>query len=283
MSTVRRLLHDQHLHSRHSFDSSADPRDNVLAAIDRGLSGLTFTEHFDTHPDEWKECTYDDDAYSADIARLQDEFGDRIFVGKGIEICYQPERLDFILEFLSGHRFDLVLLSVHWTHGRPIHERPVIEEWGSAGATRRYLETVLEAARTCGRLRARHGRRCFDVLGHLDFVKRYTHRFLGETAVDRHGNLLDQIAAACLEADLVPEVNTSTIRGGLADPMPGPAFVRRYAAAGGTAMSLGSDAHKSEVIAADFDAVAAMLGNAGVTRQAVFQDRQATLRPLTPE
>jgi histidinol-phosphatase (PHP family) len=52
-------LHDQHLHSRFSKDSKADPRANCLHAIDQGLSGLTFTEHYDTHPTERDSCIWD--------------------------------------------------------------------------------------------------------------------------------------------------------------------------------------------------------------------------------
>ena len=43
-------LHDQHLHSRHSVDSKADPVANCEHALAAGLDGLTFTEHYDMHP-----------------------------------------------------------------------------------------------------------------------------------------------------------------------------------------------------------------------------------------
>ena len=158
--------------------------------------------------------------------------------------------MDFILDFLARHQFDMILLSVHWTDARPIHEHRVIEEWGAEDATRRYLRTVAQAAEMCSRLKSKHGQRCFDVLGHADFVKRYTARFCNQNCVDRHLDLLNEIAQACVAADLTPEINTSTIRGGLDEPMPGPSFVRCYAAAGGRAMSLGSDAHLADSVGA---------------------------------
>ena len=103
-------LYDNHVHSNLSWDCDTEPRDNVLEAIHRGLAGLTFAEHFDTHPDEWEQCAYDDAAYSATIAALREEFGQQVFIGKGIEVCYQPDNMDFILDFLAGHQFDLVML-----------------------------------------------------------------------------------------------------------------------------------------------------------------------------
>ena len=65
-------FYDQHVHSRHSYDSQTDPAEDVEAAVARGLSGLTFAEHFDTHPDDWEECCYDDAAYSTAIERESD-------------------------------------------------------------------------------------------------------------------------------------------------------------------------------------------------------------------
>ncbi len=269
-------LYDQHLHSRHSVDSQADPTANVEAALARGLAGLTFTEHFDTHPDDWETCLYDHESYSATIERLREHFGDAIFIGKGIEVCYQPDRMDFILDFLEGRQFDMVMLSVHYFGARPIHVR---ENWvglGAADGTRRYLETVLEAVRFCEELLRTHGR-VFDVLAHLDLVKRYTVRFLGRSEVSQFGGLLDEILGACIAADLVPEINTSTWRQGLAEPMPGADAAARYVRLGGAGMSLGSDAHRAEDIGADFDRAVAMLRAAGLQHVPVFQKRKRLL------
>jgi histidinol-phosphatase (PHP family) len=266
-------LYDQHLHSRHSFDSEADPAENVEAAIARGLAGLTFTEHFDTHPGDWKASRYDDEAYSAAIERLRVRFGSTIFIGKGIEVCYQPDTMDFALDCLSAHSFDMVIMSVHYFRGRPVHVR---EEWAGlepAEGTRRYLETVLEAVRFCERLHTGEGR-VFDVLAHLDLVKRYTRRFFGVDNVSLFPDLIDEILRTCLAADVIPEINTSTLRQELPEPTPGPETMARYAALGGSAMTIGSDAHRSKDIGAGLDRAMAMLRAAGLKSVAVFKNRQ---------
>jgi histidinol-phosphatase (PHP family) len=271
---------DQHLHSRHSFDSRADPEANVRRAIELGLNGLTFTEHFDTHPVEWPLCCYDDARYSDDIARLRQRYGDRLFIGKGIEICYQPQNEGLILDHLERYKFDLVLLSVHWTPRGAIHDRNCWEDIAPAAATRLYLETVLEAARWADRLAEKRGR-VFDVLGHIDLIRRYLHRYFNHYDPAEGADPTDEILRACLAADLIPEVNTSTIRSGHGRLMPDAPVVARYAELGGQAMVLGSDAHKPEHIAADFDAAVAMLQDNGIRRQAVFRGRCRSLEPLT--
>lgn len=264
---------DQHLHSRHSFDCQTEPEQNVLRAIDLGLGGLTFTEHFDTHPDEWPTCRYDDARYSDDIARLRETHGHRLFIGKGIEVCYQPERMDFIVDHLKRHEFDLVMLSVHWANGRTFHHR---EDWDGLdplSGTRLYLQGVLDAARGALTLCERHGR-VFDVLGHLDFVRRYTRRFFDYYDPEDGMDIVDEVLRTCLAADLVPEVNTSSVRTVSGRAMPDGPVVARYAELGGRAMCLGSDAHRADHISADFDYAVDMMKGNGITHQAVFRERK---------
>jgi len=263
-------LYDQHLHSRHSFDSTADPQANVVSAISHGLAGLTFTEHFDPHPQEWPDCIYDDDAYSETIKRLRVGFESDIFIGKGIEIGYCRERMDFVLDFLLRHEFDLVILSVHYFGGRALHVRAQWDGVDPAEGTRRYLESVLEAVRFCRSIHDRRGR-VFHVLGHLDLVKRYTRRFFGVYDVSACAELIDDILQACLEARLIPEINTSTLRQDLDEPLPGPGTIARYTHLGGRAMTLGSDAHRSEDIAGGFDHALQLLRAAGIDRIALFE------------
>ena len=264
-------LYDQHLHSKFSFDSKAEPIDNVRRAVELGLAGLTFTEHYDTHPDEWEDCVYDDEAYGQALDRCREKFGDRIFIGKGIEVDYQLENMPAIVDFLDSRRFDMVILSVHWSAGRPIHQPEVWEGRDPSAVTREYLESVLEAVQFCDKLHARRGR-VFDVLGHLDFAKRYSDRFLGSVHVSDHMDVINEILQACLSADIVPEVNTSTLRGVLGEPMPGPEIVKRYAELGGTMMSLGSDAHKPDQIGSGLQEAAEILQRAGINQAAIFQN-----------
>ena len=269
-------LYDQHVHSRHSFDSHSDPAACVERALACGLTGITFTEHFDTHPDDWPGCVYDDDAYSATVRGLRDEFADRIFIGKGIEVCYQPDRMPFILDFLGRHEFDMVILSVHYFGSDAIFRRASWEGVDAFEGTRRYLETVRNAVQFCERLHRSDGR-VFDVLGHLDVVKRYTQRFFGTHDVMRFSDLVDEILNACLAADLTPEINTSTLRQNLDEPMPGAEILSRYAELGGTAMSLASDAHLVESVGAGFDRAIAMLRDAGVSHMSIFKCREKHL------
>ena len=266
-------LYDQHVHSRHSLDSESDPRDCVLRALEVGLGGLTFTEHYDTHPEDWPTCIYDDEAYSTRIATLRGEFAGAIHIGKGIEVCYQPDRMGDILGFLADHDFDMILLSVHWVGASAIHDRNHWEGKSVEQMSRAYLTAVFDATELCVRLK-RQGNNPFNILGHLDLVRRYGQRFLQSEEPIGHGDLVDRILRNCLAAGLVPEINTSTLRQGLSEPMPGDAVIRRYAELGGTAVSLGSDAHTMASVGAGLQQAAALAQRYGVDQLAVFKNRR---------
>lgn len=269
-------FHDQHLHSQHSFDCKTPPRANVESAIAKGLSGLTFTEHFDTHPIDWPRCVFDYADYSSAIERLRDEFGSKIFIGLGIEVCFQPQRLDFILNFLEKHKFDLVLVSQHYFAGAPVHVRENWEGIDAAAGTKQYLEDLLSAVQLIEKVHRTHGR-VFDVLSHFDVVKRYTLRYHGSYDVSPFGSLIDEILSVCVAADLVPEINTSSLRQGLSETMPNGDTVKRYAELGGKAVSLGSDSHRADTLGAGFDLAVEMMRSAGLEGAAVFKARERTI------
>ena len=113
----------------------------------------------------------------------------------------------------------------------------------------------------------------FNILGHLDFAKRYTQRLYGvEKSVDG-GDLVDEILANCLAADMIPEVNTSPLRNDSPEPMPGPSVIKRYAELGGTMMPLGSDAHSAEFVGSHFGTVAKNTAKRGYYSSSRLQER----------
>ncbi|MHB8843970.1 MAG: PHP domain-containing protein [Nitrospirota bacterium] len=63
---------DLHVHSYNSGDNDADPEETIDRAIELGLNGIAFTEHY---------------AYSASepVERLREKYGDAILLLRGVE------------------------------------------------------------------------------------------------------------------------------------------------------------------------------------------------------
>ena len=269
-------LHDQHLHSRHSVDSKADPVANCEQAGAAGLSGLTFTEHYDPHPTEWSTCQWDYDAIAATVDDLRRRFSPPLTVGLGIEVDYQPRQMEQILAYLDGHAFDVVLLSVHWADGRPLHLRRRWQNRSAATMLDAYLTELHDAAELCRQL-AVGGRRPFDVISHFDYVKRYLWSYWNTRLEAIPPARLDPILQALIAADVIPEINTAGLRRTGAATYPVPAILERYRQLGGRYVSIGSDAHRSEHVGAGFDYAAATLQRIGFTGEAVFHGRRRSV------
>lgn len=266
-------LHDQHLHSRHSVDSKADPVANCEQAIAAGLGGLTFTEHYDMHPTERRQCQWDYDAIAATIENLRRRFSPGLEVGFGIEVDYQAGQTEEIVDYLDRHAFDVVLLSVHWCGGRPLHLPRRWKRLTAADMRRDYLAELRGAAEWCRELAAA-GSRPFDIVSHLDYVKRYLVDYwdtpLGGLAAEE----LDPILEAFIAAGVIPEINTAGLRRDEASAYPTYDVLKRYRELGGELVSIGSDAHRSVDIGHGFDAVAARLKALGFAGEAVFRERR---------
>jgi len=63
---------DLHVHSKYSTDNDADPEETILQAIERGLQGIVFTEHY------YYEA-------SEPVERLRERYGNRIMIFRGVE------------------------------------------------------------------------------------------------------------------------------------------------------------------------------------------------------
>ena len=266
-------LHDQHLHSRHSVDSKADPAANCERALAAGLAGLTFTEHYDMHPSERDQCQWDYDAIAATVAGLRRRFSPPLTIGFGIEVDYQPALVEETLDYLDRHPFDVVLLSVHWCGGRPLHLRRRWQQLDAAAMRRDYLATLRQAAELCRDLAA-SGSHPFDIISHLDYVKRYLLSYWDTPMGSVEPALLDPILEAVIAAGVLPEINTAGLRREETEAYPDWPILRRYRELGGRFVSIGSDAHRSHEIGHGFAAVAAELRGMGFAGEAVFHQRR---------
>ena len=76
------------------------------------------------------------------------------------------------------------------------------------------------------------------------------------------------------------EVNTAGLKYGLGHPNPEEDVLRRYRELGGRRITIGSDAHKPEHIAWEFQKTEKILLNLGFTHYTVFQNRIPLELPL---
>ena len=112
----QKILWDCHMHSSFSADSETPMEDMIQTAVDKGLTGICFTEHLDPDYPETPEnldFSLDIPAYRQRLFELADAFRDQISVNFGIELGLQPHLSESFSGLLKEIPFDFVIGSSH--------------------------------------------------------------------------------------------------------------------------------------------------------------------------
>ena len=114
----------------------------------------------------------------------------------------------------------------------------------------------------------------FNVLGHLDYVKRYSPLKWEENEHLYGLDVIDEIFQVLIEKGKGIEVNTSGYRHISDAPMPNIELVKRFIDMGGEIITIGSDAHSVDGLAYSFDRALGELRSAGITELTTFNNRK---------
>nr|MDD6335172.1 histidinol-phosphatase HisJ family protein [bacterium] len=254
---------DLHMHTHHSCDAHDSVEDMVRSAMEKGLHTIAITEHIDWHPNDNGYGVFNFQAYSDDINRARDKYGDRITILKGFEASEANLYRQAYADELSRD-YDIVLCSMHWVGGALCGDPAVMD----AGAWPHFIEAYLLNLLACIDMGG------FQVLAHFDFPRRY----YGQMPMPE--DLVREVLKKAAQKGVALEINTSGIRKGYPDTLPGKEYIRWFEQYGGQRVTFGSDAHRTCDIAADFDrAIQAIEG----TRLLVGTYNKRQFQPLIPK
>lgn len=199
---------DGHVHTRLCHHASGEMEEYVEAAIGKGLEELVFLEHLECgirYPEATWLSAEDFALYHREGQRLQQVYADRLRIGLGVEVGYNPRQVGEILAFLRQYSWDRVGISFHYYEIKGRHYNVVsrrkanLEPLGRVGVERvisDYFATLLEAIETLPG----------TVLCHLDAVLRH-HPEVHFTAA--HQRQISEIFQAMRRKGMALEVNTS--------------------------------------------------------------------------
>jgi histidinol-phosphatase (PHP family) len=257
---------DYHVHARFSCDSASAMTAVCEAAIARGMREIAFTDHADFGPDD-PPGYFHPAEYLAAIECCRARYGDQLTIRAGVEVGEPHIFARETESILAVGEFDFVLGSAHYADGdglqaawkRPFFEQPLRQAYEA------YFRQVVRLAAEGD----------FNVLGHLDLVKRDARKF--GKAYDGPEPYADMIRAALrsiVERGKGIEINTSPLRQGQPEPCPSLQVLRWYRELGGKVLTLGSDAHTPSAVGSCFDVALDMARSVGFTRLAQFEKRQ---------
>ena len=264
---------DSHLHTAFSADAAVPPRDQVLRAVDAGLTHLTFTDHYDPDcPEGDYDFTFDIDDYFRILTDLKEEFRGRIDIGIGVELGAQPHLHDELERIASGYPFDFIINSTHLV-GRtdPYDGEVYFRERTESEGLRAYFEEILKNLNAFDD---------WDICGHIDYAVRYMPSGVTDYKYEDYADILDEILKTVIAKGKGIEVNTAGLKAGLAFAHPHPSVLRRYRELGGELVTVGSDAHNPVQVGRYFDRAADALKEAGFQYYAWFRSRRPVFKTL---
>lgn len=258
------MLPDFHVHTEFSADSDTLVTDQIERAIELGMKTICFTDHHDIDAPASNLCfLLDLPAYQKRIVELKALYADKIEILVGIELDLQLHVKHLSEAVIKQYSFDFVLGSCHYALGKDPYYPEYFDKLGHDEGYRAYFEASLERVKNFD---------CFDSLGHLDYLVRYetTHHY--DYAL--YHDVIDEILLTLIAKGKALEVNTGGFKYGLGQPNPRVEILKRYRELGGTMITLGSDAHKTEHLAIAFDDTRTLLKECGFDSITIFRKRK---------
>jgi histidinol-phosphatase (PHP family) len=262
-----------HAHDDASSDAAGRLVEHARAAAEAGLRELCLTNHV--------EILGPDGRWTVDADEVIERLGRELEAAEaarsavpgltlrvGAELEYRAEWVPALERIAAALPLDVLLGSVHVVDGHNISgggdvdayftERSLEEAYG------RYFEVVTEMVAWGG----------FDVVAHLDLVKRFGHRTYGTWDPRKLEVPIRALLEAVADADLGLEINTSGYAQPPGAPYPDPVIVRWAREAGVPRLTLGADSHAPHRVAAGLDRGAAVAAAAGWASLTGFDGRR---------
>lgn len=227
------MIIDLHIHTEFSCDSEADMQEYLINGIQQNMNAVCFTDHVDLNENDYGYNYYNAKSFFEKYDKLKKIYKEQIIMLAGIEFG-EPHLYYSELKNLSEYPYDYIIGSIHWI-GNMFPCQKVREQYSAKEFYLLYWDEVLKTVKQGG----------FDALGHIDFPKRY----YGEIYYNE--KIMNEIFKYLLDKDMVIEINTSSLRKGHTQTMPGIEILQIYRNNGGKYITIGSDAHEVRDLAAD--------------------------------
>lgn len=227
------MLVDSHIHTEISTDSKMK-LEEALACADKLGIGLTLTEHVDLgYPDKTMfNFNYDDyfaryGSYRSDKLRL------------GVEIGMETAYTEANRKIAEAHPFDYVLGSIHIVDGIDIYQEEFYRGRPKQLTYGRYFQSMIDCLTSDTYI---------DALGHIDYISRYARYDNTEIDYNAFRDYIDEVLHLVIEREIALELNTRRLYVAPQSAYMLDTIFRRYEELGGSLVTIGSDAHKTEAV-----------------------------------
>jgi len=246
------------LHNHSTFsDGKFSAEENVLAAIEKNMISIGFSDHSYTDFDPNTYCMKEGmlPSYIAEIQRLKEKYKDQIEVYLGMEldgfsVLEDRTSFDYILACCHYVRKDGMQFSVDHDKNWQIRDVATYFDGDYLAYSRMYYDGYVESIR----------RDKPDILGHFDLPTKFS---LVDENAPAYRKMATEALIACLEVTPIIEMNTGAIsRGYRSVPYPAVYLLDEIKAHGGKIV-LGADSHHINNLTFYFDESVELLRSCG--------------------
>ena len=254
---------DLHNHTYLCGHAEGDPEDYVETAYRRGIKYFGFSDHAPIPADMRRAITMAPDQtelYISLVDKIRRKYSGKIEIFTGFEVDY-PLFSDFDKKYFDDDRIDYLIGSCHFIDSWPIDMSEQVDEYDRRGINnvcREYFSLLLKMAES--------GK--FNIIGHFDLFKKFGHRPDADFS-----EIISKIVAAAASNNTSIEINTSGLRKPVKEMYPSETIIRIINDSGGF-FTLGSDSHKPDDVAADFNSAFSMLKENGIKTVSYYRKRK---------
>lgn len=226
------LTADYHMHSV-SPDARVPMEDMCQAAIDKGLTEVALTDHYEFYAHGIHRKFFHEEylkMYWDSLERCRERFAGQLTIKSGMEFGQLHLAREEAFNIIRNYPFDYLIGSVHKIENVDVSKMDYTDVTVPQ-ITESYYRHLIELSA--------YGE--YDCLGHIDLIKRHLVRCGFPVEYERYESYIDQILKNVISRGKGIEVNTSGIRQGAGEPMPGLRTLKRYKELGGEIVTVGSD------------------------------------------
>ncbi len=255
---------DYHMHTPLCGHAVGEPKAYAECAVSLGLKEIGFSDHAPMpHKVDPRVTMHEKQLplYFKMIEEVQAKFKNKLTVKMALEADFIPGFENKTKEILKTYAFDYVIGSVHFIKDWGFDNPAEREKWDQKDINqvyRDYHELLRQSAKS----------KMFDIMGHVDLVKKFGHR----PTID----VLDEVrktAKVFKDSGVAVEINTSGARKPVGEMYPSLDNLEIYAEAG-VPLTFGSDAHEPHHVGHDFEEAVEIAKAAGYKEYVIFTKRK---------
>lgn len=259
-------MYDFHIHSHFSTDANYPMLAMAQTAKDMGLKGICFTDHIDLdYPSSQIDFDFSYTDYLNEFNSIMGLNSEDFEVFRGVELGLQPHINEKNEAYLKDKSFDFIIGSIHCANKKDLYDGSYLDGISQKEGILYYFRDMQQCVDTF---------KDFDVLGHLDVIRRYLFKSPEEFSYEFYKGFIHNILSQLINSYKGIEVNTAAFRYGLSTFHPLPDILKLYRFLGGEIITLGSDSHTPATLGYEFKASLALLSELGFKYYTIFKDRK---------